>query len=306
MSESKVALDFNHHMVTANGVEHHVVIAGSGPPVICVHGFPEDWYSFRHQLRELSEQFTVIAYDLRGIGKSQKPQRGYDTRIMAEDLLALVDTLGLEKPAVVGHNWGGSIVPIAVYRKQEKFDRMVIIDAPLGRELRPLNSWYIWMINSLTPWVDNQLKRQDLFPHSIIRFWTWIENQDAFTEEDINHYTEVYYQPGTVEAWLALYRSVWHGPSGKAYEAYKQVVFNHSPVNFTWSAPVKPDIAVPTLLIWGEEDPALPVQLAYRLKRVWSEMELHVLPDCGHFPHEEKPKEVNTLLLKFLSPMLSR
>ena len=66
--------DFNYHTVKANGVEHHVVIAGSGPPVICVHGFPEDWYSFRHQLRGLSGQFTVIAYDLRGIGKSQKPE----------------------------------------------------------------------------------------------------------------------------------------------------------------------------------------------------------------------------------------
>ncbi|MGH7806595.1 MAG: alpha/beta fold hydrolase [Thermodesulfobacteriota bacterium] len=69
--------------------------------------------------------------------------------------------------------------------------------------------------------------------------------------------------------------------------------------------PVKSDIAVPTPLIWNEEDPALPVQLAYRLKRVWSEMELHNVTDCGHFPHEEKPKEVNTLLLKFLSPILS-
>jgi pimeloyl-ACP methyl ester carboxylesterase len=116
--------------------------------------------------------------------------------------------------------------------------------------------------------VDAQLKRRDLFPHSVIRFWTWIENQNAFTEEDISHYTEAYYQPGTVEAWLTLYRSVWHGASGKVYEAYRQVVFSHSSVNFAWSAPVKPDIAVPTLLIRGEEDPALPVQLAYRLKRV--------------------------------------
>jgi len=299
-------LDFNHRIVKANGVEHHVVVAGGGPPVICVHGFPEDWYSFRHQLRELSEQFTVVAYDLRGIGKSQKPQKGYDVRTMAEDLLALVDALGFEKPAVIGHDWGGSIVPIAVYRAQKKFDRMVIINGALGRELRPLNSWYIWVINNLSPWVDTQLKRQDLFPHSIIRFWTWIENQNAFTEEDISHYTEAYYQPGTVEAWLALYRGIWQGPSGKAYEALRQVVFSRSPINFAWSAPLKPDIAVPTLLIWGEEDHALPVQLAYRLKRVWSEMELCVLPDCGHFPHEEKPKEVNTLLLKFLSPMLSR
>jgi haloacetate dehalogenase len=298
-------LDFNHHTVTANGVEHHVVTAGSGPPVICVHGFPEDWYSFRHQLRELSEQFTVIAYDLRGIGKSQKPQKGYDVRTMAEDLLALVDALGLKMPAVIGHDWGGSIVPIAVYREPKKFSRMVIIDGALGRELRPLNSWYIWMINNLSPWVDDQLKRQDLFPHSIIRFWTWMENQNAFTEKDIKHYTEAYYQPGTVEAWIALYRSIWQGSSGKTYETLRQVVLSQSPVNSSWPAHVKPNIQVPTLLIWGEEDPALPVQLAYRLKRVWGEMELCVLPDCGHFPHEEKPKEVNALLLKFLSPMLS-
>lgn len=307
VSENKVmSSDLNHHMVKANGVEHHVVTAGNGPPVICVHGFPEDWYSFRHQLRGLSEQFTVVAYDLRGIGKSEKPQKGYDIRTMADDLTALIDTLGLEKPAVIGHDWGGSIVPIAVYRAKEKFDRMVIIDGTLGRELRPLNSWYIWAINNLTPLVDGQLKRQDLFPHSVIRFWTWIENQASFTDEDINHYTETYYQPGTLEAWLALYRSVWHGPVGKAYETCRQVVFSRSPIDFTWSAPVKPDIAAPTLLIWGEEDPALPVQLAHRLKRVWDEMGLHVLPDCGHFPHEEKPDEVNNLLIQFFLPMLSR
>lgn len=298
-------MGFKHVMVKANGVEHHVVMAGSGPPIVCVHGFPEDWYSFRHQLSGLSDRFTVVSYDLKGIGKSDKPQRGYDVRTMAEDLVALVRALGLNKPAVLGHDWGGSIVPIAVYREPDMFSRMIIADAPLGRELRPLNSWYIWMINNLSPWIDRQLKRRDLFPHSIIRFWTWVENQHAFTEDDMNHYRETYFQEGTLEAWLSLYRSVWHGPSGKAYETSGEVVFSHPPVSVSWSAPIKPDIKIPTLLIWGEEDPALPVQLAYRLKRVWPEMELFVLPDCGHFPHEEKPEEFNRRLFDFLSPLLS-
>jgi pimeloyl-ACP methyl ester carboxylesterase len=293
-------------MVKANGVEHHVVAAGDGPPVVCVHGFPEDWYSFRHQLRGLSGRFTVMAYDLRGVGGSEKPQKGYDVLTMAEDLVALVDALGLERPAVIGHDWGGSIVPVAAHQAKEKFSRMAVINGALGREIRPFNSWYIWAINNLAPWVDGRLKRRDLFPHGIIRFWAWVENQAAFTEEDINHYSEVYHQSGTLEAWLALYRSIWRGPSGKAYDDYNQAVFSRPPVDLTWAAPVKPDIAVPTLLIWGEEDPALPVQLAHRLKRVWGELGLSILPDCGHFPHEEKPDEVNALLLEFLSPMLPR
>lgn len=304
MSGNTVNSEFNHVTINANGVDHHVVSAGSGPPLVCVHGFPEDWYSFRHQLRELSGMFTVIAYDLRGVGRSRKPGEGYNTTTMADDLIALIDALGLQKPALIGHDWGGSIVPIAVQRAQNRFSCMVVIDAPLGRELRPLNSWYIWAMNKLVPWADGYLSRRELFPQSIIRFWAWIENQDAFTAEDIDHYSAAYYSPGTIEAWLSLYRSVWSGPVGNAYETYEKVIFKREPSVLKWNAPKKPSVDIPAMLIWGEEDPALPVQLAHRLKRIWEELELHVIPDCGHFPHEEKPEEVNRLLLKFLSPIM--
>src|SRR3954463_11862056 len=93
-----------HVRVRANGVEFHVALAGpdDAPLVLCLHGFPECWYSWRHQLSALSDRFLIAAPDLRGYGETEKPAGGYDLKTLAADAVALIPALGRESAHLVG------------------------------------------------------------------------------------------------------------------------------------------------------------------------------------------------------------
>ena len=95
-----------HHSTHLNGIKQHYVRAGSGPAVMLLHGWPQTWYEWRHVIRLLGKEFTVVAPDLRGFGYSSKPASGYDATTIAADLAALSAHLGLKDITVVGHDWG--------------------------------------------------------------------------------------------------------------------------------------------------------------------------------------------------------
>ncbi|MCW2551205.1 MAG: alpha/beta hydrolase [Mycobacterium sp.] len=104
-----MSLEVTHHRVRANGIDQHYVTAGAGPPVVLLHGFPEFWYAWRHQIPRLAEHYTVIAPDLRGYGYTEKPHTGYDKRTMAADIRELMAALGYDRAAVVGHDRGARV-----------------------------------------------------------------------------------------------------------------------------------------------------------------------------------------------------
>ena len=107
---SEILLDgpWRHRFVAANGARFHVAEAGGGPLVILLHGFPQFWWAWRHQLPALAEAgYHAVAMDLRGYGASDKPPRGYDTLTLAADIAGVVRALGERRAVVVGHGWGG-------------------------------------------------------------------------------------------------------------------------------------------------------------------------------------------------------
>ncbi len=97
-----------HHTAQVNGIRMHYALAGDGPPVVLLHGFPETWFAWHKQIPELAQHYSLIVPDLRGYGDTAKPDGGYDDkRTMATDVLALVCLLGHERIALVGHDrWG--------------------------------------------------------------------------------------------------------------------------------------------------------------------------------------------------------
>jgi haloacetate dehalogenase len=97
------------HTCQANGIRQHYLDSGNGPVVVLLHGFPETSFAWRFQIPALAEKFRVIAPDLRGYGETDKPASGYDKRNMAQDLIALLDELGIEKIALVGHDRGARV-----------------------------------------------------------------------------------------------------------------------------------------------------------------------------------------------------
>src|SRR3712207_2391582 len=119
-----------HREATLNGVRLHYVEAGTGPLVLLLHGFPEFWYSWRHQIPALAGRFRVVAPDLRGYNETAKPASGYDVDTLVEDTAALVRALGEERCLLVGHDWGGAIAWETAARHPHLVERLAILNAP--------------------------------------------------------------------------------------------------------------------------------------------------------------------------------
>lgn len=122
----------SHEYLDAGGLRTHVALAGpeGAPPVVLVHGWPQNWYAWRHVIPLLSEHFRVIAPDLRGHGWSEAPLQGYSKEGLTSDLLAVLDALKLDRVSWVGHDWGGWIGFLAALREPERFGRMLALTIP--------------------------------------------------------------------------------------------------------------------------------------------------------------------------------
>jgi pimeloyl-ACP methyl ester carboxylesterase len=122
---------FSHHTTFVNDVRLHFVTAGTGDPVVLLHGWPETWYQWRKIIPTLAERYTVIAPDMRGLGDSAKPATGYDKRTIADDIYQLVRKLGFERIFLVGHDWGGPVAYAYASAHPNDVRRLVILDVPI-------------------------------------------------------------------------------------------------------------------------------------------------------------------------------
>ena len=121
-------IEIKHHTAHANGIRQHYLDAGSGAPVVLLHGFPETSYAWRYQIPELAKSYRVIAPDLRGYGATDKPASGYDKRNMAKDVRELMRTLNIGKAAIVGHDRGARVATRFAKDHRDAIDRLVVMD----------------------------------------------------------------------------------------------------------------------------------------------------------------------------------
>jgi pimeloyl-ACP methyl ester carboxylesterase len=122
-----------HRFVTTNGIKMHYAEAGSGPRVLLCHGFPESWYSWRHQLTALAEAgFRAIAPDMRGYGQTEQPKEveAYDIFQLTGDLVGLVNALGGEPVVIVGHDWGAWVTQFAALFRTDLFRAVALLSVP--------------------------------------------------------------------------------------------------------------------------------------------------------------------------------
>ena len=130
-----------HHYADSDGVKIHYVTLGEGPLVIMIHGFPDYWYTWRHQMEALSANHRIAAMDMRGYNRSDKPKgvESYGMRLLVDDVAAVLEDAGEERAIIVGHDWGGMVAWQFAMGYPDKTDKLIILNLPhprgLAREL---------------------------------------------------------------------------------------------------------------------------------------------------------------------------
>jgi pimeloyl-ACP methyl ester carboxylesterase len=284
-------IGWQHQFIETNNIRLHCVTQGEGDLVILLHGFPEFWYSWRHQIPVLARHFKVVVPDLRGYNDSDKPDHGYDLDTLTGDIRGLIENLGYLKAHVVGHDWGGTIAWNLAQTFPNWIDRLAILNAPhphrftqelLSNVDQFRRSWYLLALQ--VPGIPEWLIQQNL--PSIVRnlFQEQAVRKGAFTTQDTEIYRAALEKPGVLSAVLNHYRQFF-SPQGW--------------MTRWWRSPSP--ITVPTLVLWGEEDFLFSQKLLDGMETlVKAPMQLKRLRQCGHWIQQEVPQTVNRELLDFL------
>jgi pimeloyl-ACP methyl ester carboxylesterase len=267
-------------------VRLHWVERGEGPLVVLLHGFPEFWYGWRHQIPALAEAgFRAVALDMRGYNLSEKPRgvASYGVGKLAEDVAELVRHLGAERAHVAGHDWGGVVAWWVAMTYPERVDRLVIANAPhprvFKRELRTLRqlrkSWYAYFFQ--LPGLPEAVFRRRGFAILDRIFLESPRRKGAFTKRDVRRYRQAISRPGAITAMINYYRAA---PRVKNPQTRR--------------------IDAPTLVIWGEMDPHLNVENTEGLERHVPNVRVERIPDASHWVLADAPDRVNELMIGFL------
>jgi pimeloyl-ACP methyl ester carboxylesterase len=277
------------HRLEINGITMEVQAMGpaEGRPVILLHGFPEFWYSWRHQMPALAEAgFRVYAPDQRGYNRTSK-QGPYDGATLTQDIVALQDALGITHSDIVGHDWGAVVAWNFAAHHPERTRRLIILNGPhpeayqdaMRKGLRQLRkSWYIFLFQ--IPRLPEKLISANDF--GIVRKVFGALPKRYMTEADIRHYIDAMSQPGALTAMINWYRAI----PGQLRKR-------------THPAPTA-NMETPTCVIWGERDEALDKICNDTLARYVKHLELHYLPNSTHWVQLDDPEGVNRLMLDFL------
>lgn len=280
-----------HTYIATNGIQLHVVQAGpkDGQPVILLHGFPEFWYCWRHQIGYLAERgFRVIAPDQRGYNLSDKPQGvpSYNLDLLAADVIGLINSTGHERVYLVGHDWGGSVAWWTANKYPERLIKLVNLNIPHNAVMRrTLNtdweqrrkSWYMFAMQF--PRLPEIMAARNDF-RQLAQALLQSSNPGTFTEDDLQLYREAWSQPGAMTGMINWYRAIFRFPPERL---------------------PSPRITVPTLVIWGRHDIALSVKMAQPSIDLCNDGRLVLLDDATHWVQNDKPERVNALIGEFLT-----
>lgn len=283
-------LNVTQKQVQVNGVNLHIAQAGKGKKlVILLHGWPEFWYTWRYQIPELAKKYTVIAPDLRGFNRSDKPKgiENYKADVVATDIAELIKQSGFEKAYIVGHDWGGAIAWTLSSMYPELVEKLAILNCPHPKEMlkmikknpsQLLKSWYMFMHQ--LPYVPEFLLGNTL-PYFFKLFLRgWMHNPQNFSDNDLTAFVRAYREEGALTGSINYYRAMMQTkPNLKVFNTKTQA---------------------PTLLIWGEDDKALGKNLTYNTKDyIDNTLDIKYIKDCSHWTQNDCPELVNTYLMEF-------
>jgi pimeloyl-ACP methyl ester carboxylesterase len=313
-----------HRTLETNGIHLHAMEQGQGPLVLLLHGFPESWYSYRHQMPVLAQAgYRVLAPDQRGYGDSEKPHaiEAYDIVSLANDAAGLIDAMGEKQAIVVGHDWGAQVAWHVALLHPERVRAVVGMSVPFGGRARsaPLarlketfKDKFFYMLYFQEPGVAETELELDV--QRSLRMFYYSGSGDAsdggaFTPHAASaRLLDTMRDPDQLPAWL-----------GEADLDYQTAQFERSgfrgPINWyrnfdrSWERSEQlagKSIEQPALFITGKRDPVLrwSQRALARMPQFMPQLrETVLLPDCGHWVQQERPEAVNAALLKFLKQL---
>lgn len=288
-------LSVTHHFVQLPKLRMHYVEKGQGPLVVLLHGFPEMWWSWRYQLDALaSAGFRVIAPDQRGYGETDK-HGPYDLDTLAQDICHLIEAVaGRQAVKIVGHDWGGAVAWHLASQRREFVERVAVLNCPHPAVMRKalLNrasweqvkrSWYMFFFQ--LPFLPEYFLTKDdaaIMPRTLRASSV---DRTHWTDDDVRPFQDAIQRPGAASAMLGWYRAAIRDGLRRPF-----------------SQPKYPPITCETTLIWGKGDPALDYDVLVPGTEAFApKMKIVPIEGAGHFVQSERPDEVNSALVKFLS-----
>jgi pimeloyl-ACP methyl ester carboxylesterase len=276
------------YATSEGGVKIHYASLGSGPLVVMIHGFPDFWYSWRHQMAALADRYQVVAIDQRGYNLSDKPKgvENYDTALLVGDVAAVIRHLGRERATIVGHDWGGVVAWTFAMRLPQMTERLIILNLPhptgLIRELRNnpaqiANSEYARNFQQKSPDDPTVFFGK---PMTVQSLSGWVADPLAR-----RRYVEAF-ERSDFEAMLNYYK-----------RNYPRAAGADAP-----SPPELPKVQMPVLMFHGLNDTALNAE---GLSGTWNWLEkdltLVTVPGAGHFVQQDAAELVSTTMRWWLT-----
>jgi len=263
---------------TVNGIKWHWAEAGDGDPVILLHGIPESWKCWKHQIPKLATQFKVYAIDLKGYGLSDKKEGDYSMNNVASEILDLLDHLKISSFRLAGHDWGVAISDNIIDQAPERVERYIRCCLSL-HAYDPRNSLHHqW--NSENPDLAARLMNK---PEAYVRVWFESSCKPDLIpdEKEIKEIVDDFSHQGTGDAVPRYFRDI---PKNKPVDLSK----------FT----------MPILYIHGEHDPRQPIEYCVGMEDHLPGLQAILVLDSGHFITRERPKQTTDAMMWFFNSML--
>jgi pimeloyl-ACP methyl ester carboxylesterase len=273
----------DHGHADLGDVRIHYVTAGSGFPVVLLHGWPQSWYEWRHIIPGLAERFRVIAPDMRGLGDSSRPASGYDKKTVGGDIWRLVnDVLGIDAFYLVGHDWGGPTAYAIAVAHPEEVRKLAILDVTIPGDGSPNISqggrrWHHAFHQTLDLPEALVMGREDIYLGWFYRNY----GARPLGDEEIAEYLRTYRQPGALRAGFSYYRAIPRDIEDNAATA----------------ASFK--LPMPVLAFGGDRSWGRGMEVVESLRRLAVNVQGGVIENCGHWMPEEQPRELLSRLLQF-------
>jgi pimeloyl-ACP methyl ester carboxylesterase len=276
-----------HSFVEAGGVRFHVASAGSGDPVVLIHGWPQHWWAWREVIPALAQTNRVIAPDLRGLGWSDAPRDGYEKEQFARDMLGVLDELGVERFRLIGHDWGAFAGFLMCLRAPERVERYIACSIPPlwppAERPSPIDVFkrLSYQIPIATPLVGKLAIRSGKV---IRKALTLARRHGSYTEEELAMFADVNGAPDRAHSSVAIYRTfLLKELKPLATGAYRSE-----------------RLTTPTRLLAGDGDPIFDGKEPTGYEEYADDMTFIWVPGAGHWLPDERPDFIVEQAREFL------